>query len=218
MTKLEKSFDHLDILNSVLSLAYNLESYPNHLYKAGYFISRIEPKFSINGGLNPDILFMSNERGLFAECKGGEHYTGENLGRYSQITARHLVEKGIDIPTEDVEIDVGIFGKGNLEKLKEKLEDKGITYPQVIMNGIIQKKYGNNFRDPILQKLFAEPVKIKGKPLAILKFTDDSSLKKIAPYISQTLIARSASGRVEFTTTVVANVHFNSYEVQFYTL
>jgi hypothetical protein len=42
MMNMEASFDHLDVINSVLSLAYNLKSYPNHLYMAGYRISRIE--------------------------------------------------------------------------------------------------------------------------------------------------------------------------------
>ncbi|MBU4076955.1 MAG: hypothetical protein KKI06_09660, partial [Euryarchaeota archaeon] len=68
----EASFDHLDVINSVLSLAFNLESYPNHLYKAGYHISRIEPQFNVNGTLNPDIFFISDERGLFCECKSHE--------------------------------------------------------------------------------------------------------------------------------------------------
>ena len=197
---MERSFDHLDIMNSVLSLAYNVESYPNHLYEAGYSISRIEPKLSVNGGLNPDILFMSGTRGLFAECKGGEHYTGKNLGEYDRVTTRHLVEKGIDIPDETVILDVGIFGKENLEALKEKLRDDGITYPQVIMNRTIQKKYGNDFKDPILQRLFAEPIEIKGNPLAILRFTEDSPFRKVAPFIFQALMARSVSGNVEFTT------------------
>ena len=47
-----ESFDLLDVMNSVLSLAYNLESYPHHLYKAGYSISRIEPRFNVDGGVN----------------------------------------------------------------------------------------------------------------------------------------------------------------------
>ena len=99
MTNTESSFDHLDVINSVLSLAYNLESYPNHLYRAGYRISRIEPRFNVNGTLNPDILFMSDKRGLFCECKSGGYYTGQNTELYQRITTRHLVEKGIDIPT-----------------------------------------------------------------------------------------------------------------------
>jgi len=61
--------------------------------------------------------------------------------------------------------------KENLESLKEKLKDEGITYPQVIMHTV-----------------------------HILKFSEDSSLNRIAPYIFQTLTARSASGRTEFTT------------------
>lgn len=200
MINKERSFDHLDVINAVLSLAYNLESYPNHLYVAGYRISRIDPRFDVNGGVNPDILFMSRERGLFAECKAGEYYTGANIGKYEQINLRHLVEKGIDIPAEIVELDVGIFGKENLESLKEKLKDEGITYPQVIMDTVIQKKYGDDFKDPNLRDLFDKSVEIKGKPLIILKFSEDSSLNRIAPYIFQTLAARSASGRTEFTT------------------
>ena len=114
MANTESSFDHLDVINSVLSLAYNLESYPNHLHRAGYRISRIEPRFNISGigALNPDILFMSDERGLFCECKSGKYYTGQNLKLYQGITTRHLIEKGIDIPAENLELDVGIFGRG----------------------------------------------------------------------------------------------------------
>lgn len=200
MTRMEQSFDHLDIVNAVLSLAYNLESYPNHLYRVGYSISRIDPKITVNGELNPDVLFMAEERALFAECKSGECYTGENIDRYDQVTTRHLMERGVDIPVEVVILDVGIFGKDNLEALKEKLQEKGITYPQVIMNKFVQKKYGDNFKDPTLHTLFAEPVEIKGKPLMILRFTKESSLKEVAPYIFQALIARSASGRSEFKT------------------
>ncbi|MGD2250520.1 MAG: hypothetical protein PVF58_19150 [Candidatus Methanofastidiosia archaeon] len=187
-------------MNAVMSLAYNLESYPSCLYEAGYIISRIEPHFNVNGGINPDILFMSDRRGLFAECKGGEYYIGANLEKYGQITTRHLVEKGIDIAVETVELDVGIFGKENLEALKEKLEKEGIFYPQVVMNKFIQKKYGNDFKDPVLQKLFSEPIEIKGKPLIILRFSKESSLKKIAPCIFQTLMKRSMSKEDTFTT------------------
>ena len=200
MTRMGESFDHLDVMNSVLSLAYNLESYPHHLYKAGYSISRIEPRFNVDGGVNPDILFMSDERGLFAECKSGEYYIGGNLGRYDHISTRNLVEKGIDIRSESIELDVGIFGKENMESLQEKLEEKGITYPQVIMDGIIQKKYGEDFKDTTLKTLFAEPVEIKGSPLLILKFAEDSPPEKIAPFIFQALMARSISGKIEFTT------------------
>ena len=100
MTNTEASFDHLGVINSVLSLAYNLKSYPNHLHRAGYKISGIEPRFNVSGigALNPDILFMSDECGLFCECKSGEYYTGQNLKLYQGITIRHFVEKGIDIP------------------------------------------------------------------------------------------------------------------------
>jgi hypothetical protein len=82
MMNMEASFDHLDVINSVLSLAYNLESYPNHLYRAGYRISRIEPRFKVSGigTPNPDILFMSDEWGLFCECKSGEYYTNKSSG------------------------------------------------------------------------------------------------------------------------------------------
>jgi len=73
MMNMESSFDHLDVINSVLSLSYNLESYPNHLYRAGYRISRIEPRFNISGigAPNPDILFMSGERDYFVNAKAG---------------------------------------------------------------------------------------------------------------------------------------------------
>ncbi len=199
MTNMEESFDHLDVINSVLSLAFNLESYPNHLYKAGYKISRIEPKFNINGGLNPDILFISDQRGLFCECKSGEFFIGNNLKLYERVNTRHLVEKGIDIPIENLEFDVGIFGKKNIESLKDKLEEKGITYPQVMIDEYIQKISGDDFKDPIMQELFNEPIKINGKPLDILKFSKGSSLKKMAPYIFNTLMARSVLKKSNFT-------------------
>ena len=199
MTNTESSFDHLDVINSVLSLAYNLESYPNHLYRAGYRISRIEPRFNVNGTLNPDILFMSDERGLFCECKSGGYYTGQNTELYQRITTRHLVEKGIDIPTENLELDVGIFGRGNMDALADRLQAEGITYPQVMMDEFIRKVSGDDFKDPVLHDLFREPVRIHGKPLTILKFSEDSSFKKIAPHIFNTLMARSVSGRIEFT-------------------
>ncbi len=195
MTNMETSFDHLDVINSVLSLAFNLESYPNHLYKAGYHISRIEPRFEVN----PDIFFISDERGLFCECKSGEVFIGNNLKLYHNITTRNLVEKGIDIPKENMEFDVGIFGKKNLESLKDRLKKKGITYPQVIIDEFIQKRFGDDFKDPVLQELFSEPIKIKRKPLVILKFSKDSSFKKIAPFIFNTLMAKSVSKRITFT-------------------
>lgn len=187
------------MINSVLSLAFNLESYPNHLYKAGYHISRIEPQFNVNGTLNPDIFFISDERGLFCECKSGEFFIGNNLKQYDKITIRNLVEKGIDVPKESMEFDVAIFGKENIESLKDRLAEKGITYPQVVIDEFIQKRYGDDFKDPVLHKLFNEPVKINSKPLLILKFVEDSSFKKIAPFIFNTLMARSVSKQIAFT-------------------
>jgi hypothetical protein len=199
MTNMEKSFDHLDVINSVLSLAYNLESYPNHMYIAGYRKFRIEPEFNVNGTLNPDILFISDERGLFCECKSGGYYVGNNLKHYQKITVRHLIEKGIDIPTESMEFDVGIFGNKNIEALKDRMQEKGITYPQVIIDEFIQKRFGDDFKDTKLQELFSESKKINRKPLVILKFSEDSSDKKIAPYLFNTLMARSVSGKKSFT-------------------
>ncbi|MFA4957019.1 MAG: hypothetical protein WC556_08630 [Candidatus Methanoperedens sp.] len=195
----EVSFDHLDVINSVLSLAFNLESYPNHLYKAGYHISRIEPQFNVNGTLNPDIFFISDERGLFCECKSDEYFIGNNLKQYQKITIRNLVEKGIDVPKEEMEFDVGIFGKENIESLKDRLAEKGITYPQVVIDEFIQKRYGDDFKDPVLRELFSEPVKINSKPLLIIKFVEDSPFKKIAPFIFNTLMSRSVSRRTTFT-------------------
>jgi len=191
--------DHLDVVNSVLSLAYNLESYPNHLFKAGYSISRIEPRFNVNGTLNPDILFTSQNRGLLCECKSGEQHVGPNLHRYSEITTRHLIEKGIDILKEPFILDVGIFGKRNLELLKDRLEKDGINYPQVMIDEIIQRRYGDNFKDNKLKKFFNEPIAVNGQPLNILKFSVDSSDKKIAPFIFNSLIAWSVLGRKAFT-------------------
>ena len=199
MTNTGKSSEHLNVINSVLSLAYNLESYPNHLFKAGYKISRIEPKFNVNGTLEPDIVFMSNDRGLICECKTGEYSVGNNLRRYREITIRHFTEKGIDIPKVDIDIDIGVFGKNNIEILKNQLEKEKITYPQVVIDNVIEKRYGDDFKDPLLRKSFAKPVEINRKPLTILKFTKDSSFKVIAPYIFSSLMARSISGKTHFT-------------------
>lgn len=193
------SFDHLDIVNSVLSLAYNLESYPNHLFRAGYTISRIEPRFNVKGTLNPDILFTSSNRGLFCECKSGEQFIGSNLHRYSEITTRNLIEKGIDISTEPFILDVGIFGKRNLEALKDRLTEEGIKYPQVIIDDIIQKRYGDDFKDANLKTLFNESFTINGQPMNILKFSVESPDKKMAPYIFNSLIGWSIRGRKTFT-------------------
>lgn len=200
MTSTVDSFDHLYLMNSVLSLAYNLESYPNHLFKAGYQIKRIEPKIKVEGTLSPDIFFVSNTRGLFAECKTGNYQIGSNLKNYQRISARHLVEKGIDVPSEDLDLDVGIFGYDNINSLKDKLLNEGIDYPQVTIDKYIHKKYGRDFKDSELQTLFNEPVEIKGKPLIILKFDQDSPKEKIAPFVFQSLMARSVNSRETFTT------------------
>lgn len=200
MTNMANYFDHLYLMNSVLSLAYNIESYPNHLFNAGYKISRIEPKINAEGLLSPDIFFISNLHGLFVECKTGNHKIGSNLKNYQKISLRHLIEKGIDIPSEDLDLDVAIFGYDNINSLRYKLLDEGIDYPQVIINKYIHKKYGREFRDNILQKLFNEPAEIKGKPLIILKFDENSSSEKIAPFIFQALMARSVSLKISFTT------------------
>jgi len=200
VTSTVNSSDHLYLMNSVLSLAYNLESYPNHLFKAGYQISRIEPKIKVEGLLSPDIFFISNTIGLFAECKTGRYQIGLNLKKYQHINVRHLIEKGIDIPSEDFELDVAIFGYNNMNALKDKLSEEDINYPQVIIDKYIHKKYGRDFKDNVLTNLFREPAEIKGKPLIILKFDEDSPQEKIAPYVFQALMARSVESRDTFTT------------------
>ena len=198
MTNTDQSFDHLDIINAVLGLAYNFESYPNHLFKAGYKLSRIEPIIGVPDSINPDILFMSENMGLFAECKGGKFNIGSNLSRYDSIQVRHLIEKGIDIPTENLELDVGIFGRDNLMHLKEQLTGKGIDYPQVILDKTVEQIHGRSFKDPKLNDLFSESVEIKSKAPLILKFTDSSPVKRIAPFIFTTLMSRSITGRNKF--------------------
>jgi len=198
LTNTDQSFDHLDIINAVLGLAYNFESYPNHLFKAGYKLSRIEPIIGIPDSINPDILFMSENMGLFAECKGGKIKIGSNLRRYDSIQVRHLIEKGIDIPTESLELDVGIFGRDNLIHLKEQLTEKGIDYPQVILDKTVEQIHGRSFKDPKLNALFSESVEIKSKAPLILKFTHSSPVKKIAPFIFTTLMSRLITGRNKF--------------------
>jgi len=198
LTNTDQSFDHLDIINAVLGLAYNFESYPNHLFKAGYKLSRIEPIIGIPDSINPDILFMSENMGLFAECKGGKIKIGSNLRRYDSVQVRHLIEKGIDIPTESLELDVGIFGRDNLIHLKEQLTEKGIDYPQVILDKTVEQIHGRSFKDPKLNALFSESVEIKSKAPLILKFTHSSPVKKIAPFIFTTLMSRLITGRNKF--------------------
>ena len=198
MTNMDQYFDHLDVINGVLGLACNLESYPNHLFKAGYKIARIEPKFNVGGTINPDILFISDNMGLFAECKSGEHKTGANLSRYDSIQLRHLIEKGIDISDENMALDVGIFGKDNLIKLKQKLLEEGIDYSQVILSSEIKKVHGRSFKDPLLENLFSDSVVVKSKPPLMLRFTEGSSFKRIAPYVFNTLMSRSLSGKTQF--------------------
>jgi len=195
LTNTDQSFDHLDIINAVLGLAYNFESYPNHLFKAGYKLSRIEPIIGVPDSINPDILFMSKNMGLFAECKGGMFKIGSNLSRYDSIQVRHLIEKGIDIPSESLELDVGIFGWDNLIHLNDRLSEEGINYPQVILDGRIEQIHGRPFRDTNLKELFSEPVEIKSKAPLILKFTDSSPIKRIAPFVFSTLMSRSITGR-----------------------
>jgi hypothetical protein len=200
VTNLEGSSEHLFLVNSVLSLSYNLESYPNLLHKAGYKIVSIEPQFKINGSANPDLIFMSEENVLIAECKGGEYYIGTNLPRYEEIDVQHLVEKGIDIPSREIQIDVGVFGGNNFEILIQRLKENGITYPQVKIDTVIQKISGDDFKDSELIGLFSDAVRIEGKPLHIIKFSTNSLHEDIAPYIIQALMARSIKGSPSFTT------------------
>jgi hypothetical protein len=198
VTNMDQSFDHLDVVNGVLGLACNLESYPNHLFKAGYKIARIEPKFNVGGTVNPDILFVSDNMGLFAECKSGEYKTGANLGKYDLIQLRHLIEKGIDISDENMALDIGIFGKANLIKLNQKLLEEGIDYSQVILSSEIKKIYGRSFKDPLLESLFSDSVVVKSKPPLMLRFTEGSDFKRIAPFVFNTLMSRSLYGKTQF--------------------
>lgn len=178
-------------MNAVLSMSYNLESYPNLLYKAGYRVVSIEPQFKINGSATPDLVFMSEEYAIIAECKSGEYYAGTNLKRYDEIKIRHLVEKGIDIPSRNIQIDIGVFAGDNIELLSHRLSEIEITYPQVKIDKVIQKVAGNDFKDPELMTLFLNAVEIKGKPLQILKFSVNSSREDIAPHVFQAIVARS---------------------------
>ncbi len=198
MTSTDQFSDHLDIINAVLGLAYDLESYPNHLFKAGYKVSRIEPVIGVPDSINPDILFMSDNMGLFAECKGGKFKIGANLKRYDSIQVRHLIEKGIDIPSESLELDVGIFGLDNLVHLNDQLSKEGIDYPQVILDGTVEQINGRPFKDQTLKDLFSKPVEIKSHAPLILKFTDSSPTKRIAPFVFTTLMSRSITGRNKF--------------------
>ena len=197
MTNTEKSFDHLDILNAVLGLAYNFESYPNHLFEAGYKVSRIEPMIDALN-INPDILFMSENMGLFAECKGGKYGIGRNLSKYDSIQVRHLIEKGIDIPSENLELDVGIFGRDNLMHLNNLLSEGGINYPQVVLDGIVKQIDGRPFRDPNLNNLFSEPIELISNAPLILKFAVDSPIKRFAPFIFSGLMSRSIIDKKSF--------------------
>lgn len=162
-------------------------------------MASIEPQFNINGSANPDLLFMSNENALIAECKTGEYYTGSNLKRYGEINVRHLVEKGIDIPSRNIQIDIGVFAGENLELLTQRLSENEITYPQVKIDEVIQKIAGNDFKDPELINLFSDPVEIQGRPLQILKFSANSSREDIAPHVFQAIVARSINGSSTFT-------------------
>lgn len=198
MTNTDQFSDHLDIINAVLGLAYDLESYPNHLFKAGYKVSRIEPVIGVPDSINPDILFMSDNMGLFAECKGGKFKIGANLKRYDSIQVRHLIEKGIDIPSESLELDVGIFGLDNLVHLNDQLSKEGIDYPQVILDGTVEQINGRPFKDQTLKDLFSKPVEIKSHAPLILKFTGSSPTKRIAPFVFTTLMSRSITGRNKF--------------------
>lgn len=200
MAKMADYSDHLNLMNSVLSLAFNLESYPNHLFNAGYKISIIGPRINAQGILNPDIFFISEIRGLFAECKTGNLMIGENIKKYSKINTRHLVEKGIDIPSSDLDLDVAIFGYDNLYYLNNKLLNEGIEYPQVLINNKIYKKFGRDFKDLKLKNLFSKEIEIKSKPLIILKFDENSSQERVAPFVFQELMARSMSSKATFTT------------------
>ena len=197
----DSSSNHLYTMNAVLSLAYNLESYPSHLFEAGYRISRIEPKLNVripkytnSKTVEPDIIFISNKRALIAECKSGEYSIGSNIKNYSYVSIIQLAEKGIDIPAADLEIDIGIFGNKNMDVLKDKLKEEGIRYPQVVIDDIVQKKYGDDFKDPLLRDKFNEPVDVISPPLTIVKFSKDSPFKVIAPYVLNTLMAWTVSG------------------------
>ena len=204
------SSNHLALMNSVLSLAYNMESYPNHLFTAGYRPSRIEPiiKVRLLGDkiekgerkLNPDIFFISGDRGLFAECKSGERLPGQNLKNYDQIAARHLIKKGIDIPNDNLELDVAIFANDNIEVIKDTFAREGIDYPQIKITEYIGKKYGKDFKDEKLRDLFNRSIELTSKPLLILKFDENSTLEEIAPFVFNTLMSRLVEGKVDFTT------------------
>ena len=84
------------------------------------------------------------------------------------------------------------------------MEEEGITYPQVVIDDVVEKRYGEDFKDPLLRDFFAKQVKINGKPLTILKFTKDSSFKVIAPYIFSSLMAISILRKTQFTSRELA--------------
>ncbi|KAF5415095.1 MAG: hypothetical protein U9Q68_06100 [Euryarchaeota archaeon] len=68
MTNTEASFDHLDVINSVLSLDYNLGSYPNHLRRAGLYPRQVlfpmagakggwaRLASDLKAGINPELV------------------------------------------------------------------------------------------------------------------------------------------------------------------
>ncbi|MDF0593338.1 hypothetical protein P0O24_07060 [Methanotrichaceae archaeon M04Ac] len=204
--------DHREMMNAVLGLAYNLRSYPNHLHKAGYRISRIEPRFKLNVSqtLNPDIIFMSNDHVLIAECKSAAIKSGKNIKNYGNITERHLSEKGIDIIAENPLFDVAIFGNSNIKTLTYILKKNGVSYPQVEIDKIIQKKFGNAFKDTDLESLFSKAVIIKGKPPNIIKFDNNSTPEDIAPYVIQDLMQRVELKRTVFKTRDLAKEIFEA--------
>lgn len=200
MTKAVKSsINHLDLVNAVIGLTYNLQSYPNHFYKTGYHIAMIEPSFKVNGELKPDLLLMAVERGLLVECKTGNMGTGKNTKNYSNIGMMDVATKGIDIPSEKLELDVAIFGKNNIDKLKDKLKSEGIEYPQVILDGYIEKVAGNSFKDPQLEEQFTTKQSIDGHCPLTLKFSDESTKKLIAAEVIKIFMSRCISGQKEFT-------------------
>ena len=173
-----------------------------HLHKAGYKISRIEPKFKLDVSqtLNPDIVFMSSDFVLIAECKSAAINAGINIKKYSMLTGRHLSEKGIDLIAEHPIFDVVIFGNNNINILTRILEKDGVSYPQVEIDKKIQKKFGDAFKDTNLDSMFGKAVNIKGKPLNIIKFDNNSTPEDIAPYVIQDLMQRVELNRTVFKT------------------
>jgi len=183
---------HTLLINAVIGLCKNTNSWIHPLADLGYKVDVIEQSMRIDKSektIKPDIVVTSNKliHSIVFECNGGTTIDRNQISRYNDLTNNDLSRWANTYTTEDYSHDICIM---DFAENHDSISKQTANFPTLSLSNHYLKKHGK-FSKTKLEEQFRKPTSIKKfkPPISYYPFSETEDRSVIMPYVLRAMIS-----------------------------